>query len=511
MPERRHFENCSGCSDSLPSSDGRYPIFPAAMKKNRFQPEPAPEVPQVLIVEDDRTTAALVGAILHNHGLETRTCHSLGEAREQLDTHSEIAAAVVDLGLPDGDGIDLIRSCRQSHPGTVFFVLSARETIESAVLAMKAGALDYFTKPFDPETLAGSLRAVVAGNRSLPVPPPAASTLETQLMRWKSPSMRQAVELAVAAARTTSPVMITGAPSTGKTHLARLIHRECSPAENPLLVVDAAVLPPEEIATELFGRRPGMDPSAAGGARGKLHKGGGTTIAIQNIEHLNHSLQASLLDWLANASGHGTRNASRLISMTSADLSAAVRDGSFRDDLRYALSVYHIAMPSIAERPDDLPELCEDIITRVCVSRGIRRPSLTRKALETLLDHPWPGNFSELQSVLEHAVTRTSDRIITRDELPRLGHWTLPGGPRSLPIGITSLDEVNRASLIAALEACGGNRRRAAQRLKVSLRTVYNMLQRYQIAESMPSSRSKRRKLKKPLESKPSEWAEPAI
>jgi DNA-binding NtrC family response regulator len=471
------------------------------MKKPRLKQEPAHEVPQVLIVEDDRTTAALVGAILQGHGLETRTCHSLGEAREQLDAHSEIAAAVVDLGLPDGDGIDLIRSCRQSHPGTVFFVLSARETIESAVLAMKAGALDYFTKPFDPEALAGSLRAVVAGTRSLPEPPPTASALEAQLIRWKSPSMRQAVELAAAAARTTSPVMITGAPSTGKTHLSRLIHRERTHAENALVVLDAAVLPPDEIATELFGRRPGMDSGQAGGARGKLHKGNGTTIAIQNIERLNHSLQAALLDWLGDASSHDARNASRLISMTSADLGEAVRDGSFRDDLRYALSVYHISMPSIAERPEDLPELCEDIITRVCVSRGIRRPSLTRKALEALLDHPWPGNFSELQSALEHAVTRTADRIIGRDDLPRLGHWTVPGGPRSLPIGITSLDEVNRASLIAALEACGGNRRRAAQRLKVSLRTVYNMLQRYQIAESMPSSRSKRRKPKKAAES----------
>ena len=156
--------------------------------------------------------------------------------------------------------------------------------------------------------------------------------------------------------------------------------------------------------------------------------------------------------------------------------------GAFRNDLWYALSVHHIEVPALAQRVKDLPQLCEDIITSICVNRRLRRPKLTRKALEAITEHTWPGNLAELQSALEHAVTTTADGLISPSNLPRLVNPpTQPAAATPATMAVSSIDEITRTALMAALDASHGNRRRTAQRLKVSLRTVYNMIQRYEL------------------------------
>jgi two-component system NtrC family response regulator len=454
----------------------------------------------VLVVEDDMTTSSLICAVLENRGIPSLPCHSVNESGEAMRDNISIGAAVIDLGLPDGDGIDVIRKARQMYPGLPFFVLTAHDSVESAVVAMKAGATDYFTKPFDTEKLGTVLADAVSLYRGQRERNQAAHEGFPSVRRWQSPKMGQALEVAKLAARTLSPVMITGEPSTGKRSFAKLIHEGGRRANKPLVQINLANLTPLEAEIELFGR-PLSNTGAAGQmARGRLDRCAGSTVFIENIELLSTPAQSALLEWIVSVDkgGPGGDAPCRLITSGSASMQRLVLEGAFRDELRYALAVYHVEVPSLVERPQDLPDLCEDTITRICVSRKLRRPSLTRRAMEMILDHSWPGNLSELHSVLEHAVTHTGDGLIGPADLPRLLSSAESTRTSFIPLGISSIDDINKATLLAALDACGGNRRRAAQRLKVSLRTIYNMINRYQSDETVPCGRAKGLSLKQP-------------
>lgn len=465
------------------------------MKPSNTQTEARPIPWSVLVVEDDLTTSSLICAVLNDRGIPSVPCHSVNESLEAIRENLTIGAAVIDLGLPDGDGIDVIRKARQVFPGLPFFVLTAKESVESAVVAMKAGAMDYFTKPFDTEKLVTVLVDAMSLYRGQRERNQSVNDEFPSVRRWKSPKMRQAFEVAKLAAKTLSPVLITGEPSTGKRSIAKLVHEGGKLRSKPLVTINLANLTPLEAEIELFGKTLSKADEVHQMARGRLERSSGSTVFIENIERLSAPAQSALLEWIKSADkvGPGGIHPCRLITSGPASLERLILDGSFRDDLRYALSVYQVEVPSLAERSQDLPDLCETTITRICVSRKLRRPSLTRKAMEAILDHSWPGNLSELHSVLEHAVTHTSDGLIGPDDLPRLLSSSEPTRTSFIPLGISSIDDINRATLLAALEACGGNRRRAAQRLKVSLRTIYNMIQRYQVADAVPSSRTARR------------------
>lgn len=468
-------------------------------------PNEARPIPwSVLVVEDDLTTSSLICAVLNNRGVPSIPCHSVNESLEAIRENLTIGAAVIDLGLPDGDGIDVIRKARQVFPGLPFFVLTAKESVESAVVAMKAGAMDYFTKPFDTEKLVTVLADAMSLYRGQRERNQAVNDEFPSVFSWKSPKMRQAFEVAKLAAKTLSPVLITGEPSTGKRSVAKLIHEGGKLRSKPLVTINLANLTPIEAEIELFGKPLSKPDEVHTTGRGRLERSSGSTVFIENIERLSAPGQSALLEWIKSADkgGPGGIHPCRLITSGPASLERLILEGSFRDDLRYALSVYQVEVPSLAERSQDLPDLCETTITRICVSRKLRRPSLTRKAMEAILDHSWPGNLSELHSVLEHAVTHTGDGLIGPDDLPRLLASAEPTRTSFIPLGISSIDDINRATLLAALEACGGNRRRAAQRLKVSLRTIYNMIQRYQVADAVPSSRTSRRTKQPPQTSK---------
>ena len=440
----------------------------------------------VLLVEDDITVSAMVDELLQRRHLKTVVCRNVQETTEIFRSGLDIGAAVVDLGLPDGNGLDVIRRTRQAIPDLPFFILTANDTVESAVMAMKAGALDYFTKPFDPEKLITAVSSAMAlfchGQEHQ------SQVIENDKLnrRWKSPKMRQAVEIAKRASQTRSPVLITGPSSTGKRELALKIHQLSAYQDKPFLTFNAAAIKPEELELQLFGQLDLADSEAEPtGMKGRLHAGIASTIFISNIECLGIEAQGRLLEWLQTGnrlSPAEPSTACRLITASTASLPAMILEGAFRESLWYALAVHHIEVPSLAARQEDLPLLCEDIITKLCVVQKRTRPSFTRKALETLLDHTWPGNLAELEFALEQGIANTTDRLINKDNLPNLNAADTHAQVAPA-LGITSIEELNKASLMAALDACGGNRRRTAKRLRVSLRTVYNMIKRYGLDE----------------------------
>jgi DNA-binding NtrC family response regulator len=439
--------------------------------------------PKVIVLEDDKPTSQLLCLILKKAELHPIPCYSVQEAHQLLRDEPRISAMLIDLSLPDGDGIDVLRSGRKIHEGLPCFVLTAKEAVAEAVNAIKAGAENYLIKPFEPESLVSALKEAIkifhvtqGGWDEHPVP------LQS-IRRWKSPKMRAAMEQADQAALTDSATVIMGPPYTGKERLAKTIHQNSKLKGKPLHTLNLAVLSPLQIETELFGMPLEKLQEAHNAARSKLAKHRGETLLIQNIDRLHLSAQTHLLSVMLDEQqgSKGKSKACRIISTTTADIPRIIREGRFQQDLWYALSVYQIQVPALAERVDDIPQLCENIITRICIARKLRRPTLTRKALERLIDHPWPGNLSELHNYLEHAITRTKDGLIGPDDFPVLFHPQEPDVRGILPAGASSIEELTKMSLIAALEACGGNRRRAAQRLKISLRTIYNMIERYEL------------------------------
>lgn len=446
------------------------------------QPKPGPRsTPElsVLVVEDDPVAAGILHEVLLNHGIDTST-HSHGrDALRELRSNRRCGAMLIDLSLPDMDGIEVLREARRISPRLPCFILTARDHVESAVTAMKAGADDYFTKPFDIARLIPTLRGAMTLAARTPDDDRAQYLLAVE-GRWKSAAMKEAIHLASRASNSNSPVMLTGPHNSGKSSMARFIHSQSKRADGLFYSIDLAPFTPRQAEIELFGADLTETPSIQRKGRLDRHRKG--TLHISNIDLLRPCAQEALLRWLADATEGAT--ACRLITSTAADMQSLVLQERFRSDLWYALSVHRVQMPPLSERIEDIPQLCEDIITSICVTRRLRRPTLTRKALEVIMDHTWPGNLSELQSALEHAVATTADGLISPADLPRLGGQpTNPAESKPVPLGLSSIDEITKAALMAALDACEGNRRRAAERLKVSLRTVYNMIQRYELKD----------------------------
>jgi DNA-binding NtrC family response regulator len=427
-------------------------------------------LPTILVLEDDRTSSDLLCQVLRENGLNPLAAYNAADAAAFLRSPTQLSAAMIDLSLPDGDGLDVLRDARQLHPELPCYVLTVSESVGQVVGAMKAGATDYMVKPFEPLTLLATLKqAILVYEARLPRQSPE-QILALSMRSWESPKMRVAVKAALKAAASPSPVLISGMPFTGKISIARLIH-EASGQTSPLRCLDAARLKPEQMATELFGLPKGL-----------LNQIGPSSVFIQNIDALSPEIQMDLMNWL-NSHGIDKSSSCRLITSTTVTRAAALSKG-FHEGLWYALSVYHVKVPRLVDRPEDLLQICEDIVTRTCIAKKIRRPSFTRKAVELITDHSWPGNLSELESVMERAISNTIDGLIGPGDLPHLLpiQAEAPAGEASeVAVGATSIDEIAKVHLLAALQACGGNRRRAANRLNISTRTVYNMIRRYGI------------------------------
>jgi DNA-binding NtrC family response regulator len=212
-------------------------------------------------------------------------------------------------------------------------------------------------------------------------------------------------------------------------------------------------------------------------------------LLLKNIESLSPVLQIRILEWFESEIEIDDRNQTRcrLITTTTANLPKLIEDGKFRSDLFYRLTTYQLRMPQLAERSEDITTLCGLALTRLSITRKKSRPTISRAAEEALTDYRWPGNFTELMEVLEIAFLNCRGGIVHVDDLPiRFRQNTTLEEANEVPDPDSTLNEITKANLVSALEACGGNRRRAAQRLKISLRTVYNMIHRYEIALKRP-------------------------
>jgi two-component system response regulator FlrC len=392
---------------------------------------------------------------------------------------------LTDLRMPGLGGMDLLRQIRREHPEIEVIVLTAYGSIESAVQAMKEGAFDYVQKPVDsPAALRQTVTRALERHRLRALKEIAAGESEPPL-GYGSPAMK-AVETALRkVAPTDASVLLLGESGTGKEVAARAVHRFSLRADGPFVAINCAALSPHLLESELFGHEKGAFTGAHARQRGRLELADGGTFFLDEVGELAADLQAKLLRVLQErrferVGGRQTVLANvRWIAATNRNLAEMVRAGGFREDLYHRLSVFPIRMPALRERREDIGPLADRLLAGIAAALG--RPGLTLSddARRTLTAGAWSGNVRELANSLERSAILSDDNTITAEDLALLPTFGEDAVGADAP---ATMSETERQAIERALAATGGNRRLAAARLGIGLRTLYDKLKRYGVS-----------------------------
>jgi DNA-binding NtrC family response regulator len=448
------------------------------------------KVDPVLVVEDDATATEVICGVLEANGIATEAVNCGAKAVELLQSGRVFAALLIDIGLPDIDGISVLAAARKMLRSVPCYMLTAKNDPKLVVRAMKMGAIDYFTKPCDYDALIDEIRRVIAsqygGVDDL-------GGLIVPVSYRKSALVMQALLHAERALHDDAPVLIRGPRFVGKGLLARMIHARSVPQRLKVIKIDLAAYGSDDAEVELFGMVAG-EPDAYSMKRDcLLNSCGDSTLLIENIEYLQPDAQAVLANWLASIETDSAPfGRPRIIAISCVDLNEIALDGRFRADLVALLSTHLVELPGLCDLEDEFPKIANEMLGRLCVKSGHRNPSLSDCAIQRLSQYDWPLNLLELKNVLVSALANSSGDIINSEHLSNLPmNLRLDyDGIRNLNGPQQSIDEVLKDSLVGALKASGGNRKVAAQILKVSLRTVYNMIDRYEL--DIPASRRRK-------------------
>jgi len=451
----------------------------------------------VLIADDEESMRHLLAVILKDRGYEVRAVSNGEEALKELAAR-DYDLVLSDVRMPRMDGLTLLRKALETRPDLTFIVMSAYGTHDTAIEAMKAGAYDYVSKPFKPDEVVLVLRKaeererLARENRRLRTELAAGYRFENIV--GASDAMQEILRQVRKVAPLKATVLLTGESGTGKELVARAIHELSPRASFPFVAVNCGAIPGELIESELFGHVKGAFTDASRDKKGLASEADGGTLFLDEIGELPPHLQVKLLRFLQEEEVRrvgDTRSEKvdvRVVAATARDLPRAVKEGQFREDLFYRLNVVGIRLPSLRERPSDIPPLVRHFLAKYQRLRpdapisGVSPP-----AMEALQAYRWPGNVRELEHAVERAVVLAEGSELGEDDLPdelRAAPRRTP--PLILPEGSLSVKRAARAveeQLIRkALEQTGGNRTRAAELLEISYRALLYKIKEYGIA-----------------------------
>lgn len=433
---------------------------------------------RVLVVDDEADIRELLDLTLTRMGLVVTTAGSVAEALAALDGAGPFDLALTDMRLPDGEGLAVVEAITRRNLNIPVAVITAHGSTENAVAAMKAGAFDYLQKPVS----LAHLRALVGGVLRVERP---ARTEGGARLYGESPAMLEIRALIERVARTQAPVYIRGESGTGKEQAARLIHASGPRAAGPFVPVNCGAIPDSLMESEFFGTRRGAFTGADRDREGFFQQASGGTLFLDEVADLPLSMQVKLLRALQEKKvrrlGATSEEATdvRILCATHKDLAAQVSGGAFRQDLYYRLNVISLTMPPLRELREDLPRFVDMLLERYGVSGP--RPRLTPAALQLLLGYNYPGNFRELENIIERAVALATGPEIGPDALQLLPVEDDVPSPPALAGGESLqdyLDRVEREVLLKALDTTRYNRTQAAKRLGISFRSLRYRLER---------------------------------
>ena len=441
--------------------------------------------PTILIVEDEAGHLDALIKVFAREKLQADAAES-AEVALRMVGERYYDLIITDLIMPGMDGLDLLAALREVSPDSEVIVMSAFGTIEIAVQAMKGGAYDFITKPIKRAQILKAARralekqALLAENRSLKAQ--LAEMKLGQAIVGNSAALRQAMGLLRQTAPTEVTVLLQGESGTGKELFARSVHDLSARRDASFVTLDCASLPASIIESELFGYERGAFTGADRRKAGRILAADGGTLFLDEVGELDIDMQAKLLRVLQEgeltplAATRPVKVDVRVVAATHRDLQAAVSVGEFREDLFYRLNVITIRVPSLRERPSDVPLLCQHFLERFNQKNHKQIRGFTSDALRALQGHEWPGNVRQLANVVERAVVLSTDDMIGKDDLPQdIAESPAPKRSVTIPLG-TSLEEAERRLIQETLDLTGGNKRQAAQILGIAARTIYRKL-----------------------------------
>ena len=452
----------------------------------------------VLLVEDDETIAIVITAALEAEGFPVIRCDSIAE-RDCLLAAREFAALVTDVMLTDGDGIETLGRVREKFPDLPIIILSAQNTLDTAVRASDTGAFEYFPKPFDIDELARTVRQAIgsSGVRSGEQD----ESVEAGLpLVGRSAPMQAVYRMITRVLRNDLTVLILGESGTGKELVAEAIHQLGARQAGPFVAVNTAAIPSELIESELFGHEKGAFTGAVTRHIGKFEQAAGGTLFLDEIGDMPMQAQTRLLRALQSGRIRrvGGREEvaidTRIIAATNRDLEPMIAGGTCREDLYYRLNVVPITLPALRERADDIPALARHFLS-LAETEGLPRRQLAPDGLELLSRQPWRGNVRELRNFIYRLALLAREEVVDAAGLGPLlaqairagsdgeggldiavGRWLETERPASGLVYDSALAAFERPLFVAILKGTGGNQLRAAQMLGINRNTLRKRL-----------------------------------
>ena len=489
---------------------------------------------RVLIVDDDPVQLRLTAEVANRAGFKPLTATGGEQALAILREDRNIGAMILDLVMPDLDGMGVMEVMTREGLTTPVIIQTANASLETVVSAMRQGAADYFVKPVAPERLIISLRnamkldaleAAVRSERSRRT-----GTFSAADMIAKAPAMARVLTLCAKAAKSTIPVLVEGETGVGKELIARIIQGTGDRAGKPFVTVNCGAIPPNLVESILFGHKKGSFTGATSDQAGKFAEAHNGTLFLDEIGELPLETQVKLLRALQEGeieplgASKPERVNVRVISATNRRLLNLAKSGEFREDLYYRLNVYPIYVPPLRERMEDVPALVTHFIARFAAEAGKRVLGISPAALNLLTDYAWPGNIRQLENAVYRAIVLTDGAFLETVDFPQIVAQTngrelaaraietaplqespihidnalgrqryAPEAPPAIdrfvtPTGeVTALAEIERAAIVFAIEHYGGRMSQVARALKIGRSTLYRKLHEYGLAESLVS------------------------
>ena len=452
---------------------------------------------QILLIDDEPESCTALSLLLNRAGYRVECCHS-GEKAFDLLKNRSFELIISDLLLPGVSGIDILKQVKEDAPETCVILITGNASAETAVEAMKEGALDYITKPFNFERL--KLQVAKAMEKSRLV-------TENQYLRQQlrgryrfdniigtSQAIQQVFARMEKVVTTDSTILILGASGTGKELVAKAIHYNSSRKDKPFIAINCGAIPAELLESELFGHVKGAFTSAFADKPGKFEVANGGTIFLDEIGNMPLQLQMKLLRVLQEhefervGSSRKIRLDIRLISATNVDLQEQVRAERFREDLYYRLNVIPIHLPPLKDRRGDIPQLARYFLEKIC--REMHRPpvNIAQDAIQAMEAYEWPGNVREMENIIERTVALTESMVITANDLPPDISRNRTAAPQATPkltsagIDMNSvIADMEREMIRQAMSLGQGVKARAADLLNINRTTLVEKIKRLEM------------------------------
>lgn len=463
--------------------------------------KPMQHLEKVLIVEDEHSMRRVLQAMLKKQGFEVHTATNGREAIQALNAHA-VSVIVSDIKMPEMDGMELLSHVMAHFPGIPMILITAHGTVDSAVEALKKGAFDYVTKPFDLDELQQVVqKAQQTYQLNSRYYRPAPEELGQYDIIGRSRKMMEIYDAIAKVADTPSTVLITGEHGTGKELVARALHQHSSRRGKPFITINCAAIPHNLMESELFGHEKGAFTGAVSAKAGKFELADGGTLFLDEIGEIPVEMQVKLLRILQYESfervgGVKTLNVNvRLVAATNRDLEEMIKEETFRQDLYYRLKVVPITLPPLRERRSDIPLLMAHFLERFNQRLNKEIEGVTPEVMACLEEYEWPGNIRELENVVERIVLFSNGPRISLQDLPpellRRGEATTTthivgvDGSLSLPeMWKQEKERLERGMIAQALDQTGGNVTQSAKILGISRKSLQKKMKELDLREN---------------------------